>query len=69
MALSFRDLLGQKEFWIFTFAAGWVLFNWPLITLAEGLFWKGMPAILLYIAAIWLFFILLLYLFDRRCEE
>lgn len=69
MALSFRDLLGQKEFWIFIFAAGWVLFNWPLITLAEGLFWGDMPAILLYIAAIWLFFILLLYLFERWCEE
>lgn len=69
MALSFRVLLGQKEFWIFLFAAGWALFNWPLIALAEGLFWGRMPAILLYIAAIWLFFILLLSLFERRCEE
>lgn len=69
MALSFRDLLGQKEFWIFIFAAGWMLFNWPLIALADGLFWKDTPAILLYIAAIWLFLILLLYLFERWYEE
>jgi hypothetical protein len=65
MALSLRDLLGQKEFWIFLFATGWVLLNWPLIKLAEGFAVMGAPAILVYIASIWLFFILALYLFDR----
>ena len=65
MALSLHDLLGQKEFWVFLFAAGWVLLNWPLIKLAEGFVVMGTPAILLYIASIWLFFILALYLFDR----
>lgn len=64
MAASLRDLLGQREFWIFLFMAGWLLFNWPLIKLAEGLVWMGVPAILIYIASIWLFFILALYLFD-----
>jgi hypothetical protein len=65
MALSLQDLLGQKEFWVFLFAAGWVLLNWPLINLAEGFAVMGMPAILVYIASVWLFFILALYLFDR----
>jgi predicted Kef-type K+ transport protein len=65
MALSLQDLLGQKEFWIFLFATGWVLFNWPLIKLAEGFAVMGTPAILVYITSIWLFFILALYLFDR----
>jgi len=65
MALSLQDLLGQKEFWVFLFAAGWVLLNWPLITLASGYVIMGMPAILVYIAMIWLLFILALYLFDR----
>jgi hypothetical protein len=69
MALSLRDLLGQKEFWIFLFAAGWVLLNWPLINLAEGFVWMGVPAILIYIASIWLLLILALYLFDRRSFE
>jgi hypothetical protein len=65
MALSLRDLLGQKEFWIFLFATGWVLLNWPLIELPKGYFIMGMPAILVYITLIWLLFILALYLFDR----
>ena len=65
MAPSLHDLLGQKEFWVFLFATGWVLLNWPLIKLAEGFVVMGTPAILLYIASIWLFFILALYLFDR----
>ncbi|MDD4161517.1 MAG: hypothetical protein PHW87_03460 [Methanothrix sp.] len=65
MALSLQSLLGQKEFWIFLFASGWVLFNWPLIKLAEGFAVMGTPAILVYIASIWLFLILALYLFDR----
>ena len=65
MALSLQSLLSQKEFWVFLFAAGWVLLNWPMIKLAEGFAVMGMPAILVYIASIWLFFILALYLFDR----
>ncbi|MCK9440404.1 MAG: hypothetical protein M0Q13_03170 [Methanothrix sp.] len=64
MALSLQDLLGQKEFWIFLFVLGWVLLNWPLIELASGYVIMGTPAILVYVAMIWLFFILALYLFD-----
>ena len=69
MTLSFRDLMSQKEFWIFLFVSGWVLLNWPLIKLAEGYIWMGMPAILIYISSIWLVFILALYLFDRGIIE
>jgi hypothetical protein len=65
MAAPFRDLLDQKEFWAFLFALGWLLLNWPLIELAEGFVVMGMPAILVYIASIWLILILALYLFDR----
>jgi hypothetical protein len=65
MALSLQDLLGQKEFWIFLFVLGWVLLNWPLIELASGRVIIGTPAILVYVAIIWLFLILALYLFDR----
>ncbi len=65
MALSLQGLLGQKEFWIFLFILGWVLLNWPLIELTSGYVILGTPAILIYIASIWLFFILVLYLFDR----
>jgi hypothetical protein len=36
-----------------------------LIELAEGSVVMGMPAILVYIASIWLILILALYLFDR----
>jgi hypothetical protein len=60
-----QDLLGQKEFWVFLFATGWVLLNWPLIEMARGYVIIGAPAILVYVALIWLFFILALYLFDR----
>jgi len=65
MAPSSKDLLGQKEFWIFIFVLGWVLLNWPLIDLASGYVIIGTPALLIYIASIWLFIILALYLFDR----
>jgi len=65
MAPSLKDLLGQKEFWIFIFVLGWVLLNWPLIDLASGYVIIGTPALLIYIASIWLFIILALYLFDR----
>ena len=69
MTHSLRDLLGQSEFWIFVFAASWVLFNWPLINLAEGVAWRGMPAILIYIASIWLVLTLVMYLFERGVGE
>jgi len=65
MAPSLKDLLGQKEFWIFIFVLGWVLLNWPLIDLASGYVIIGTPALLIYIASIWIFIILALYLFDR----
>ncbi len=66
MAPSIKDLLQQGEFWIFAFALGWVLLNWPMLSLSVGrstIF--SIPVILIYIAAIWLLIILLLYLFDR----
>ncbi|MCX6669255.1 MAG: hypothetical protein NTV25_05535 [Methanothrix sp.] len=66
MALSFKDLLLQNEFWAFLFILGWVLFNWPMLTLTVGYSVMGIPAILVYIALIWLMIILVLYLFDRR---
>lgn len=69
MISSLRSLIGQKEFWIFLFAGGWMLLNWPLIKLAEGHIWMGIPAILIYIASIWLIIILMLYLFDRGSTE
>ncbi len=64
-----RNLLGQSEFWIFVFAAGWLLLNWPLIDLAEGQAWRGVPAILIYIASIWLLLTLVMYLFEREVAE
>ena len=69
MELSFRDLLGQKEFWAFLFVLGWLLLNWPMLTLAEGFALMGVPAILLYITTVWLVIILMLYLFDRRNSD
>ena len=66
MALSFKDLLLQNEFWAFLFILGWVLFNWPMLTLTVGYSVMGIPAVLVYIALIWLMIILVLYLFDRR---
>ncbi len=66
MALSFKDLLSQNEFWAFLFVLGWVLFNWPMLTLTVGNSLMGIPAILVYIALIWLMIILVLFLFDRR---
>ena len=69
MTLSLRGLISQKEFWIFLFAVAWMLFNWPLIKLAEGHIWIGTPATLIYVASIWLVIIFALYLFDRGSIE
>jgi len=66
MALSIRDLLLQNEFWVFLFVLGWVLLNWPMITLTVGYSVMGIPLILVYIMLIWLAIIMVLYLFDRR---
>lgn len=66
---SFKDLLNQKDFWIFLFVLGWLLLNWPLLALADGRVVLSMPAILIYITAIWIIFILLMYLFDRGNSE
>jgi TRAP-type C4-dicarboxylate transport system permease small subunit len=65
MAPLFRDLLRQNEFWAFLFALGWVLLNWPLITVTANSAVMGIPAILVYVALIWILIILALYLFDR----
>ena len=69
MAHSLRDILSQNEFWIFVFAAGWVLLNWPLIDLAKGLVWRGVPAILIYVASVWLLLTLAMYLFESEAVE
>ena len=69
MAHSLRDILSLNEFWIFVFAAGWVLLNWPLIGLAEGLVWRGVPAILIYVASVWLLLTLAMYLFESEAVE
>ena len=69
MPLSFDDLLGQKEFWALLFALGWVLLNWPMLSLASGHAVAGVPAVLIYITAVWLTIILMLYLFDLRTQE
>lgn len=66
---SFKDLLNQKDFWIFLFVLGWLLLNWPLLALADGRVVLSMPAILIYITAIWVILILLMYLFDRGNSE
>lgn len=63
------DLISQKDFWVYLFVLGWVLLNWPLLSLADGLFLLSVPAILVYIAAIWLIMILLMYLFDRGSSD
>ena len=65
MAISFKKLLGQNEFWIFLFVVGWVALNWPMLAMAAGSSIGGVPAILIYIAFVWVLIILALYLFDR----
>ncbi|NTV28175.1 MAG: hypothetical protein HGA93_05805 [Methanothrix sp.] len=69
MPLSFDDLLDQKEFWALLFVLGWLLLNWPLLSLASGHAVAGVPAVLIYITAVWLAIILMLYLFDLRAQE
>ncbi len=65
MALSFKDLLGQDEFWALIFIWGTVLLNWPLLSLAAGFTVMGISGLLIYLTAVWLAIILLLYLNDR----
>jgi hypothetical protein len=67
MALSWKDLLHQDEFWTLIFASGWVLLGWPMISITVGrstIF--NAPLVLVYITVVWLLIILLLYLNDRR---
>jgi len=66
MSLSLKGILRQNEFWALLFALGWVLFNWPMLTMAQGSTIFGAPAILAYVVAIWLLIILIMHLFDRR---
>lgn len=65
MAPSAGNLLGQNEFWVFSFILAWALINWPLLTLTVGKTLSDAPIVLIYIAAVWLLIIILLYLFDR----
>jgi hypothetical protein len=69
MPLSFHDLLGQKEFWALLFVSGWLLLNWPMLSMASGYVVAGVPAVLIYITAVWLAIILVLYLFDQGIQE
>jgi len=64
MTLSIKDLLDQKEFWIFLFVLGTALLNWPILSLPAGktgIF--GFPLILIYI------FVFFAFLFDRRGSQ
>ena len=66
---SLHDLLSQKHFWILLFFLGWVLLNWPLLSLTNDIILLDMPAILIYVSAVWLILILLMYLFDRGSSD
>jgi len=66
MAIALRDLFVQNEFWAFLFVLGWAALNWPMITMAKRSLLWGLPSVLVYVAAVWLVIILVLYLFDRR---
>ena len=66
---SLHELLSQKDFWILLFFLGWVLLNWPLLSLTNDIILLGMPAILIYVSAVWLILILLMYLFDRGSSD
>jgi hypothetical protein len=70
MTLSIKDLLDQKEFWIFLFVLGTALLNWPILSLPAGkigIF--GFPLILIYIFVVWLLIIFFAFLFDRRGSQ
>ncbi len=69
MALFTKDLLWQNEFWAFLFIVGAVLLNWPMLTIVAGKNILGVPAILVYVTAIWLLIILITYLFDRGSSD
>ncbi len=69
MALFTKDLLWQNEFWAFLFIVGAVLLNWPVLTVVAGKNILGVPAILVYVTAIWLLIILIIYLFDRGYSD
>ena len=66
---TLHELLSQKDFWILLFFLGWVLLNWPLLSLTNDIILLGMPAILIYVSAVWLILILLMYLFDRGSSD
>ncbi|MFZ3094154.1 hypothetical protein [Methanothrix sp.] len=51
------------------FFLGWVLLNWPLLSLTNDIILLDMPAILIYVSAVWLILILLMYLFDRGSSD
>ncbi len=69
MALYAKDMLWKKELWAFLFVVGAVLLNWPMLTLTEGRNILGVPAILVYVTAVWLLIILIAYLFDRGGQD
>jgi hypothetical protein len=66
MTLVPKDLLNQDGFWMLLFAAGVILLNWPILSLAVDRYpIGGMPRILAYLTAVWLLIILFAYLNDR----
>ncbi|HWQ18488.1 MAG TPA: hypothetical protein VN455_01840 [Methanotrichaceae archaeon] len=70
MTISMRDLFRQSEFWAYLFVLGAALLNWPILSLAanDGDI-LGVPAILAYIALVWILIIAVAYLFDRRYSD
>jgi hypothetical protein len=70
MARSIKELFSQDEFWILLSALGAVLLNWPMLSLAAGHFTLlGIPTILVYITAIWVLLIIILYIFERGNQD
>ncbi len=57
--------MDQGEFWIFFFILAWALLNWPILTMTVGKILFGVPIVLMYLGAVWVLVIMLLYRFDR----
>ncbi|HCY61598.1 MAG TPA: hypothetical protein DHV59_01885 [Oxalobacteraceae bacterium] len=54
-----RNLAGQRL--LALFMLGWMLFNYPLLSLLEGAGdWFGLPAVYVYVFAAWALLILLM---------
>jgi hypothetical protein len=70
MALSTEDLLTQGEFWAMVLVLAVALLNWPFLQMASGgLSIGGFPFILVYLVAVWVMIIIVLFMFDRSTGE